>query len=181
MVFIGNPPSKEISAQNSNFVSYFRERLGETPHLYDVMMHSRYALNAYYPFHRRETSLSARELAAIALTTARECGSSYCMETSRMVGKLNGFTEDEMAELSEGTASFDDKLDALVRLTKQMMTQKGSTDGSLLAIFLQQGYSREDLIDLMLAIGDNYTANLVANVSDVPPHLPAGSISNQIR
>lgn len=166
------PHLSEVRELNRNFVKYFNEKLGHTPNLYAAMMHSENALSAYYPFHTRKTSLSIREIEAIALVVSQQNRAMYCLSAHTMIGKLNGYSEEEIMHLRKGSAPFDQRLDILAQLVKNIVEQKGSVDSDKLNNFFDAGFTYENLIDMLFEVGDNFITNFTGKVLDVPIDFP---------
>ncbi len=68
-----------MSEQNSKYLTYFNRKLGRKPNLFLTVMYSNDALSAYYRFISRKTSLSKKELEAIALTVSQQNKAMYCL------------------------------------------------------------------------------------------------------
>jgi AhpD family alkylhydroperoxidase len=124
MLTIELPENKKAGQKNKELLEYFKERLGRVPNLYASMMHSENALTNYYQFHTTKVSLSKRECEAIMLVVSQENNSLYCLSAHTMIGKLNGFNEDQITQLRRGVAEFDKKLDALVKFIKNVVEEK---------------------------------------------------------
>ncbi len=99
-------------------------------------------------------------------------GCSYCQAAHTAIGKMNGFTEEQTIELRQGRAPFSEKLDALARLAKSITENRGNISDELLANFFDAGYTKENLVDVILNIGDKTTTNLLHNVTDIPVDFP---------
>jgi AhpD family alkylhydroperoxidase len=166
------PHEGEMSDKNRSFLEYFDKRLGSTPNLLKAMMHSENALSTYYPFHTRKTSLSKREVEAITLTVSQHNRAMYCLSAHTMIAKLNGFSDEEILELRRGTASFDSRLNALVKLAAHMAGQAGQVDSAILHDFFGEGYTREQLMDMLQVIGDAFITNITGRVFNVAIDYP---------
>lgn len=162
----------EIGEQNRSYLSYFNKRLGYTPNLFMAMMHSDNALSAYYPFHNRKTSLTKRESEAISLAVSQQNKAMYCLSAHTMIAKLNGFTDEEILEIRKGTALFNNKLNALVKLSKAIAAHPNRLDSDLLDGFFTVGYTQEHLIDTLQVIGDSFITNLIGKALNVPIDYP---------
>lgn len=84
------PNLSKVKELNWDFVKYFNEKLGRTPNIYAVMMHSENVLSAYYSFHMRKNSLSIRECEAGTLVVSQLNYAMYCPSAHTMIGKVNG-------------------------------------------------------------------------------------------
>ena len=67
---------------------------------------------------------------------------------------MNGFTDDQIIELRKGTASFDTKLDALVKFTASVVENKGNATQESKDAFFAAGYNEANMIDLVMVVGD---------------------------
>lgn len=56
---------------------------------------------------------------------------------------MNGYSDDQIIELRQGKASFDVKLDALVKLAKNTTENHGNTDASVLENYFNAGWTKE--------------------------------------
>lgn len=96
----------------------------------------------------------------------------YWLSAHTVVSKLNGFTEEQTIEIRSGNASFDSKLDALVKLTKQLSEKREVGDEALVESFFKAGYSKQNLIDIIVLIGDRTISNILHAVTKVPIEFP---------
>jgi alkylhydroperoxidase family enzyme len=80
---------------------------------------------------------------------------------------MNGFTDDQIIELRKGEASWDSKTNVLAQ------TGIAATSGQIGPIlFHAAGYTKENLVDLIMAIGIITVTNLLHNVTEVPIDFP---------
>jgi len=86
---------------------------------------------------------------------------------------MNGFTDEQILELRDGRASFDVKLDALARLAGEIAEKRGNVSEDVLADFFGAGYDRENLIDVIVNVGEKATTNFLHNVTQIPIDFPA--------
>jgi AhpD family alkylhydroperoxidase len=179
MVHIEIPDSAALSEENRNYVEYFDKRLGHIPNLYLYMMHSAFAFDTFYTFHNRKTSLSLREREVISLVVAEVNKSLYCLSAHTMIAKLNGFDEEQIIQLRQGKAGFDPKLDALAGLVKRLAEKTDLGLTTELATFFEVGYTRENLLDVLQAIGENIISNLTAKTLTVPIDFPLAQALNE--
>jgi AhpD family alkylhydroperoxidase len=66
-------------------------------------------------------------------------------------GKMNGFTDDQIIELRKGEASWDSKTNVLAQTAKRIASTSGQIEPIL--CFHAAGYTKENLVDLIMAIG----------------------------
>jgi len=169
MTTISVPQKQDVSGENRKYFDFFQDRIGRMPNLYAMMSHAQQALDSYIRMQNRKQELTRKEQEAISLVMAAVNGSVYCMDTHSRIARLNDLTDEQIFEISHGTASFDDHLDALVRLTHAIVSTRGKPAPPLLECFFSKGYTPAHLVDLLLCIGDNTIANFLCQVMTVPP------------
>ncbi|MEO0790144.1 MAG: carboxymuconolactone decarboxylase family protein, partial [Bacteroidota bacterium] len=87
--------------------------------------------------------------------------------------KMNGFNDDQILELRQGTASFDSKLNALARFARETTLQRGKPSRDVVDGLLSAGYTQENLVDAVVLIGDKIVTNFLHGVTEVPVDFPA--------
>jgi alkylhydroperoxidase family enzyme len=90
-----------------------------------------------------------------------------------MLGKKAGFTDAQVLEIRSGKASFDAKLDALARLVHDMVVSKGHPDQARVDAFLAAGWTKGNLVDAIVVIGDKTVTNYLHGATHVPVDFPA--------
>ncbi|MEL6975392.1 MAG: carboxymuconolactone decarboxylase family protein, partial [Bacteroidota bacterium] len=88
------------------------------------------------------------------------------------IGKMNGFSDEQILELRAGYASFDNKLDALARLARNITENRGATDAAVLENFFEAGWTKENLVDTIVLVGDKTIANYLHSTTQVPVDFP---------
>ena len=66
----------------------------------------------------------------------------------------------------------DTKLNALVQLAKSITQNKGRADAVLVDNFFAQGYTNENLVDLILQVSDKVAMNYLHNLIQIPVDFP---------
>ena len=85
---------------------------------------------------------------------------------------MNGFSDDQIIDIRRGTAPFDAKLDALARFTRSVAVNRGKVDQAAKDAFFAAGWTTENLVDVIVTIGDKIITNYLHNVTDVPVDFP---------
>jgi AhpD family alkylhydroperoxidase len=142
------------------------------PNVYASLAHSDTALGNFLAFGSSKTSFSAKEKEVINLVVSQINDCTYCLAAHSAMGKMNGFSEEEILELRAGTASFDPKLDALVKLAKYTAENKGAATVAILENFYAQGYTKGSLADAILIIGEITITNYFNNAIEVAIDFP---------
>ncbi len=166
------PKREEVSANNQAIFDNLEKALGFVPNLYATYAHSETALENYLNFSNAKTSLSAKEKEVVNLAVSQVNQCLYCLSAHTAIGKMNGFTEEQILELRAGNASFDAKLDALAKLAKNITTNRGKADQDAIDNFFSAGYTKGNLIDTIVLVGDKTISNYIHNTTDIPVDFP---------
>lgn len=168
-----NVPTREgVSTNNQAIFDNLEKALGFVPNLYATYAHSDTALENYLSFANAKTSLSAKEKEAVNLAVSQVNDCIYCLSAHTVIGKMNGFTNEQILELRAGFSSVSTKLDALVKLAKNITENRGKTDDSVLEDFFTAGYSKGNLIDVISLVGDKTISNYIHSTTKVPVDFP---------
>ena len=98
-------------------------------------------------------------------------GCIYCQSAHTVIGKMNGFTDEQLLDIRRGAAT-DSRLNALVQLAESIAKNKGRADAALVDIFFAEGYTNENLVDLILQVSDKVAMNYLHNLIQIPVDFP---------
>ncbi|MBB3211963.1 AhpD family alkylhydroperoxidase [Herbaspirillum sp. Sphag1AN] len=173
MSTINVPTREEVSINNQAIFDNLKKGLGMVPNLYATFAHSDTALATYLALQNAKSSISgkAREVVNLVVSQVNEC--EYCLAAHTMLGKMNGFSEEQILDIRRGQASFDVKLDALARLTKGITQSRGHVDPVLVEAFFAAGWTKENLVDAIVVIGDKTVSNYLHSTTRIPVDFPA--------
>ena len=168
-----NVPSRgEVSESNQAIFDNLKSAVGFVPNLYAAMAHSENALGNYLRFQQGKTSLSNKEKEVINLAVSQSNGCVYCQSAHTAIGKMNGFTDEQILELRSGSASFNNKFDALVKFASEANESRGRVSEQTLENFFNAGYTQGNLVDVIVAIGDKVVMNYLHNLTQIPVDFP---------
>lgn len=169
---INAPTRDEVSENNKVIFDQLEKGLGFVPNLYASYAHNETALGDYLTLQNRRSTLKAkeREVINLAVSQVNEC--QYCLSAHTTLGKMNGFTEDQILELRAGSASFDNKLNALALFVKDITINRGKPTPEALDNFFAAGYDKANLVDVLMVIGDKIISNFIHGVTNVPIDFP---------
>lgn len=166
------PTRDQVSPNNQAIFDNLQKALGFVPNLYATYANSDTALENYLAFANAKTSLSAKEKEVVNLAVSQVNECIYCLSAHTAIGKMNGFTDDQILELRSGRASFDNKLDALARFAKNVTENRGRTDAAILENLLNAGYTKGSVIDIISLVGDKTISNYIHSTTQVPVDFP---------
>lgn len=168
-----NVPTREnVSENNQAIFDNLNKALGFVPNLYATYAHSDTALENYLTFANAKTSLSAKEKEVVNLAVSQVNDCIYCLSAHTAIGKMNGFTDEEILELRAGFSTASNKLDALAKLAKNVTENRGRADQSVVENFFNAGYTKGNLIDTIVLVGDKTISNYIHSTTQVPVDFP---------
>ena len=167
------PTRNEVSPANQAAFDALQKALGKVPNLFATMAHSGTALQTYLTLQNAPSSVTgkAREVVNLVVSQVNDC--EYCLAAHTLLGKMVGFTPEQVLEIRRGTAGFDPKLDALARLTRDIALQRGHADQALVEAFFAAGWTQENLVDAIVIIGDKTVSNYLHSTTQIPVDFPA--------
>lgn len=173
MTTINVPTRDEVSPANQAIFDNLKKSLGKVPNLYATLAHSEHALASYLAFQNAKSSITGKAREVVNLVVSQVNGCKYCMAAHTVIGKMHGFTDAQILEIRSGRASFDAKLDALARLVKNITAERGHADPALVDAFIAAGWTKANLVDAIVAIGDKTVTNYLHSTTRVPVDFPA--------
>lgn len=167
------PTREEVSENNQALFDNLKKGVGMVPNLYAYFAKSETALGDYLTLQSRKSSLKAKEKEVINLVVSQVNNCAYCLAAHTAIGKMNGFTDEQILEIRTGEASFDSKLNALAGFTKDIMVNRSKPSAEATEALFNAGYTEESLIDIIMLIGDKIITNFVHGTTQVPIDFPA--------
>lgn len=159
------PIRAEVSANNQGIFDNLQKGLGFVPNLYAYYAKNETALGDYLTLQNRKSTLKAKEREVINLVTSQINGCRYCQSAHTALGKMNGFTDEQIIEIRKGSASFDSKLDALAKFTASAVEHHGRATEESKEAFFKAGYDEGNMIDVVMVIGDKIISNYLHNLT----------------
>ncbi len=166
------PTREDVSTNNQEIFDNLKKGLGFVPNLFATFAHSNTALENYINFSNAKTSLSTKEREVVNLAVSQINNCIYCLSAHTAIGKMNGFTDEQILELRGGYSSVNNKLDALAKLAKNVTENRGRTDTDVIENFFNAGYTKANLIDTISLVGDKTISNYVHSTTQVPVDFP---------
>lgn len=173
MTTINVPTRDQVSPANQAHFDTLKKGLGMVPNLYATLALSEHALGNYLAFQNAKSSINgkAREVVNLVVSQVNSC--QYCLAAHTVIGGMVGFKPEQVIEIRRGGASFDAKLDALARLVKNIATERGHADPARVQAFFDAGWTQENLVDVIVVIGDKTVTNYLHATMQVPVDFPA--------
>ncbi len=170
------PTREQVSPANQEIFDHLTKTIGHVPNLFAAFAHSEKALANYLNLSNAKSSLKAKERETVNLVVSQVNECQYCLSAHTAIAKLQGFTDDQIAQIRRGRASFDPKLDALAKLTKSIAENRGHVSEQLIENFYAAGYTKGNLVDVVIAIGDKTITTYLFALTEVPIDYPIVSL-----
>ena len=169
---IAVPTRDQVSENNQAIFDNLKSNLGFVPNLYAAFAYNDTALGDYLGFQNRKSTLKAKEREVINLVVSQINGCRYCQSAHTALGKMNGFTDEQILEIRGGSASFDPKLDALAKFVQDITVNRSKVSDQALEAFFAAGYTKANLVDAIVVIGDKIISNFIHGATNVPIDFP---------
>ena len=159
------PTKEEVSPNNHLVFDSLQKKLGFVPNLYAYFAKNETALVDYLAFQNRKSTLSGKEREIVNLVTSQINGCRYCQSAHTAIGKMNGFTEEQILEIRGGSASFNSRFDALAKFTTSVVKNRGRATEETKEAFFEAGYTEANMVDVVIVIGDKIISNYLHNLT----------------
>ena len=159
------PTRDEVSEGSQAIFDQLKKALGFVPNLYAYFAKNDTALGDYLALQNRKSTLSGKEREVINLVTSQMNGCRYCQSAHTVLGKMNGFTDEQVIEIRRGSAEFDAKLDTLAKFTASVVENRGHATQEAKDGFFEAGYNEANMIDVVIIIGDKIISNYIHNLT----------------
>ena len=166
------PTREEVSATNQGIFDNLKNAVGFVPNIYATMATSENALKNYLEFSNGKSSLETKEKEVINLAVSEFNQCQYCLSAHTAIAGMNGFDANQINQMRAGEAPFDAKLDALAKLSRNIVENRGATSEAVLENFFAAGWTNENLIDTINQVGEITITNYLHRTTEVPVDFP---------
>jgi AhpD family alkylhydroperoxidase len=167
------PTRDQVSPANQALFDQLKKGLGMVPNLYATLALSEHALGNYLAFQNARSSITGKAREVVNLVVSQVNGCQYCLAAHTVIGGMVGFKPEQIIEIRRGGASWDAKLDALAKLVKSIASERGHADPARVQAFFEAGWTPENLVDVIVVIGDKTVTNYLHATTQVPVDFPA--------
>jgi uncharacterized peroxidase-related enzyme len=148
-----------------------KKAFGFVPNLFAVFAESPAALQGALAigeaFSKSTLSPIEQQLVAIAVSEANDC--QFCMAAHSTIAKHVAKADPALVGAARDRTPLPDaKLDALVTFTRKLVEQRGFVADADLAAFIKAGYSKAQVIEVLLGVGMKTFNNYVDHIAHVP-------------
>jgi uncharacterized peroxidase-related enzyme len=148
-----------------------KEALGFVPNLYGVFAESPAALQGalaiWDAFSHSSLTSVEQQLVVLAVSEANDC--EYCVAAHSTLAKRMAKVDAALVDATRRRESLlDAKLNALVAFTRNTVEQRGFVADADVAAFLEAGYTKAQVIEVLLAVGMKTFNNYVDHIAHTP-------------
>lgn len=157
----GSRPLLERAEKNFGFV----------PNLYRVFADNPAALASYVAIGdalAEHGTLSATEQQLVMLTISRTNECHYCVAAHTTVGEQVGLSKGAIEAIREDRSLDDPKLEALRRLAKSVVNERGWLSEDSVREFLDAGYTRPQLLEVITITAMKTLSNYTNHLAQTP-------------
>lgn len=143
---------------------------GFIPNMHAIMAESPVLLNAYKEMGKlfNETSFTPVEREVIEMTINQVNGCTYCVAAHSYFDRLSKFPEDILNDLLNNRTLNDHKLQSLRIFTKAIIEKKGWVSPEEIEIFISSGYTKENVLEILVGIGHKIMSNYLNHMAHTP-------------
>src|SRR5215468_9747295 len=148
-----------------------KRSFGFVPNLYGVFAESpaalRGALAIYEAFSTSSLAPAEQQLVMLAVSEANDC--EYCVAAHSTLSKRLAKVDPGLVAATRRRERLADaKLDALVTFTRKVVEQRGMLADADVATFLETGYTKAQVIEVLLGVGMKTFNNYVDHIAHTP-------------
>ncbi len=166
------PTRDEVSPANQAIFDHMKSAFGMVPNLFATIALNETALADYLALQNRKSTLTTKEREIINLVVSQVNDCKYCIAAHTIVGKMAGFNEEQILEIRRVQISFDTKYEALAKFVKETTINKGRPSENTYDNLFEAGYTKANLIDIVIVIGDKIITNYLHNITQIPVDWP---------
>jgi uncharacterized peroxidase-related enzyme len=147
-----------------------KQKFGRIPNFFAVAAESPAAIDAYVSLSNifKIAGLTPSEQQIVILTASVENKCEYCVAAHSRGAKMAGVDEATIAAISNRTPLDNPKIEALRRLVSQIVDKRGWLSDADVQAFLDQGYSKSQLLDVIVGVSMKTLSNYINHLTDPP-------------
>ncbi len=155
---------------SSGVLRLIKEQYGFIPNVFGVIAESTPALKAFVELNRQLSESSfdptCRELIQIVTSIENQC--EYCVAGHAAFAEMQHVPSDVISAILNEQPIENKKLDVLRNFTRLLVRSKGMVSGKDIKVFLDAGYTYEQIFEVILGICVKTFSNLASNALGIP-------------
>lgn len=166
----------ESAPENSKpLLERAQQEYGMIPNLLGVLAEAPAALEAYGALNElfmQNTSFSPQEQTVVWQTISVENGCHYCVPAHTGIAKSMNVPDEIIDALRDEEPLPEAKLEALRGFTLKIVRQRGQVDAQDVQAFLDAGYDRRQVLEVVLGVSQKVLSNYVNALAGTPIDQP---------
>ena len=163
--------TKETASEKSVVLLQGAEKnIGFIPNLIGMMAESPAVTKGYLNISQvfDETSFSPTERQVVILAASRYNECHYCMAAHSVIADMQKVPQDVVDAIRNDHPIADTKLEALRKFTTQVVDQRGFVSDEEIQEFVDAGYTRQHILEVILGVTFKTLSNYVNHITDTP-------------
>jgi len=146
------------------------QKFGRLPNLIAVMAESPATLDGYLALHGvfEQSAFSPGERQVLLLAVSTVNGCAYCVAAHTMGGKMAGVSDAVLDAIRDGKPIPDVRLASLSGFATAMVEQRGWVSDAQIAAFLNAGFTKAHVFEVVLAASMKTLSNYINHIADTP-------------
>ncbi len=157
-------------ATSKSILQKAEQKIGFIPNLMSVMAESPATLESYLSlsnlFDKTSFTVTERQLVLLSISRYRNC--CYCLAAHSSIAKMQNISADLVSAVYYKQPFNNEKLDALRTFTLAVLEQQGWVKQPELNAFYQAGYTKQHVLEVVLAISFKTLSNFINHINDTP-------------
>ncbi|TVQ85538.1 MAG: carboxymuconolactone decarboxylase family protein [Micavibrio sp.] len=161
---------ESVSAEGQEIIKGVKNKYGFVPNLLATMVESPALAKAYIALSDifDASSFTAEEKQIVLMTVSFVNGCSYCMAAHSVIAGMQEVPEEIIQALRDHKPLADRKLEALRRLTENLVENGGYPDDDKIKDFVDAGYAQQQVLEIVLGIGLKTLSNYTNHIAKTP-------------
>ncbi|NET33664.1 MAG: carboxymuconolactone decarboxylase family protein [Cyanothece sp. SIO1E1] len=166
------PTYDRVTENNQQIFDNLKKMVGFVPNLYATYAYSDTALGDYLALQNRKSTLTAKEREIINLVVSEINQCYYCLSAHTAIGKMNGFSDEQILEIRAAEITFNEKYVALADFVKSSVVNRSKASQESIDALFEAGYNEANLVDIIMVIGDKMISNFIHGTTNIPIDFP---------
>ncbi len=147
-----------------------QQKYGFIPNLFATFAEAPAVLEAYLALSAalEKATLDSEERQVVLIAASVENICTYCVAAHSVAARMQEVPAEVVHAIRNSTPLPDKKLDALVTLTRRLVRQRGCVSSGEIAHFLDAGYTKAQLLEVIGHVGLKTISNNVNHAADTP-------------
>lgn len=163
---------QNAEAASAQLMDNAQSKFGFVPNMYGYMANSSELFQTYcfgYENFRNNSGFTPAEQEVVFLIISVSNNCHYCVAAHSMIADMvSDLPKDCLEPIRTGKPLPDPKLNALAEFTRTMVESRGLPSAQQIKTFLETGFNKQHVLNIILAISTKIISNYVNHLADTP-------------